>query len=213
MVDLKKLYESQKKIAKKVILIDEFRKPIKTIGGIYSVHVDNKISVGIVICKDKSFKIIEKLSLVEKEKFHYMSGLRSFGEGGTIIKAYGKLKKEPSVSILNACGINHPRHCGLATYVGVKLDIPTVGVTKSLLCGSYKEPKEIDEANPLVHEKRVVGYVLKSKQGCNPIFISPGHKVSLKSSLEIVKKSLKGFKIPEPLRLAVTYLRQSQNLK
>jgi deoxyribonuclease V len=213
MVNLKKLYELQEKIAKKVILVDEFEKPIKTIAGIYSVHADNKIFVSIVVCKGKDFEVTEKLSLIEKEKFPYITGLRSFGEGKTIIKAYKKLEEEPSVSILNACGINHPRYCGLATYVGVKLNIPTIGVTRNLLCGSYKKPEKVLEANPLVSKKRVIGYALKSKKGCNPIFVSPGHKVSLKSSLEIVKKSLKEFKIPEPLRLALTYSRQSQNLK
>jgi len=126
-----------------------------------------------------------------------------FREGPAIVKLIKLRRRTPDVFLINAQGIAHPLFCGCASHVGVLAQKPVIGVAASNLCGEYDcEPVEVGDAVPMRYNGRVVGWVLKSKAGCNPIFVSPGHLVSLESSLKIVKDCLKNHKLPEPLQQA-----------
>jgi deoxyribonuclease V len=89
--------------------------------------------------------------------------------------------------------------------VGVILDLPTIGITKNVLCGAFDLPEKVGEAAPLVYGDEQVGYLLKSKKGCRPIVVAPGHRISIDSALEMARRCLKGHKLPEPCRLAHEY--------
>ena len=96
----------------------------------------------------------------------------------------------------------------MATFIGVMLDLPTVGITKSVLCGEGEIPEKSGIATPLIYEGEQVGFLLKSKDGCRPIVVAPGHRVSIESSLELTRRYLVEGKLPEPCRLAHQYANQ-----
>jgi deoxyribonuclease V len=121
------------------------------------------------------------------------------------VNAFGKLKTRPDLLMIDGAGINHPRGASLATHIGVALDVPTIGITKKILCGKSAVPSNVGEASPLVYMDRTVGWLLKSSKKSKPIVVAPGHRVSLDSSLSIVKACLRGHKLPEPARFAHEY--------
>jgi deoxyribonuclease V len=105
-----------------------------------------------------------------------------------------QLRSTPSLVLLDGNGIIHPARCGFASHAGITLDIPTIGVAKTLLYGTIKD-------SHILIEKEQRGYAFSKKQGTRPVYVSPGHRVSLKTSIEVVKH-LSSSKNPEPLRLA-----------
>ena len=121
------------------------------------------------------------------------------------MNALGKMKTRPDLLWRDGAGINHPRGARLATHIGVTLDVPTIGITKNILCGEGAQASNVGEASPLVYNDKTVGWLLKSSKKCKPIVVAPGHRVSLESSLSIVKACLRGHKLPEPARLAHEY--------
>ena len=190
----------QLKMAKRVVLKDRIRKP-RLIGGADQAFFNTRVVSAIVVCDDK-MKPQEKVHAVQKVTFPYIPGLLAYREGPPIIAAWKKLKQTPDVLLIDGQGIAHPRRAGLACYVGVKLNIPTIGVAKSRLCGEYEEPEKM--SSRLFLEGEQVGWVLKTSTG-SKLFISPGHLVSIKSSLRIVRSCFRNHKLPEPLRLAHLY--------
>lgn len=195
-MNIEELKKEQIELAKKIILKDDFDK-VETIAGVDEAFYDNHIISAIVIC-NKDFKIIDKQYSILETKFSYKPGFLSFREGPAIIEAFKKLENRPDILLVNGYGIAHSR-LGLASFVGLMLDQPTIGIAKNLL------NRDIIEGSIMI-DNEVKGYELKTKEGSNPIYISPGHKVSLKSSLEIVKNCIKfPHKLPEPLFLAHQY--------
>ena len=190
---MKYLEDIQEKLSRKLILEDKFEN-IDVIGGASSISFKNIVISGIVVCSFPDIKILERAHSEIKTSFPYISGFLTFREGPPIISAYKKLKKKPDVLILNCSGICHPRHLGMASHLGILINVPTIGVTKRLLCGYVKDDK-------IIYMGKQVGWKLKN------IYISPGHMVSLKTSLEIIKNSMRNHRLPEPLYLARKYLR------
>jgi len=192
LINLNRLKNEQLLLAKKIILKDSVKK-IKTIGGCDNAFFKDKIISAIVVLDYKTLEIIEKKNIISKIKFPYIPGYLSYRELPGIIKTYKKLKNKPNILLCDFNGILHPRKIGAASHLGIKLDIPTIGIAKNLLCG-----KKTNNYVFVNNEKR--GYVLKRKK-YKPIFISPGHKITLNTSVKIVKRCLKN-KIPEPIKLA-----------
>ena len=104
--------------------------------------------------------------------------------------------------LVDGCGISHPRGAGIAAHLGVILDMPTIGISKNILCGEAIEPVCEGEANQLMYRGEQIGWALKSTQRSKPIIATPGHKISLGSTLSMTKRFLKGYKLPEPIRQA-----------
>lgn len=167
--------------------------------------LDNRIISGILILDFCSLEITERTFSIAPISFPYIPTFLSFREGPAIVNAFGKLKTRPDLLLIDGAGINHPRGAGLATHIGVALDVPTIGITKKILCGKGAQPSNVGEASPLVYMDKTVGWLLKSSKKSKPIVVAPGHRVSLESSLSIVKACLRGHKLPEPARLAHEY--------
>jgi deoxyribonuclease V len=146
----------------------------------------------------------EKNSLAEgRIKFPYVPGLLAFREGKVIIAAIRKLAVSPDVILIEGQGIAHPEGIGIASHVGVLLNIPAVGCAKSRLVGEYREPGHAKgDWSYLYYNGVKVGAVLRTKLNVKPLFISPGHLVDIESSVEIVMRCVSGYRIPEPLRTA-----------
>mgnify|MGYP001173107601 FL=1 len=201
MVDLSKLKEEQIKLAEKVITFDIFEK-IKNIAGSDQIHFDGKIISTIVVCDYKNLKVIEKNYAIVEEKIPYKSGFLFYKDGPAVIEAFNKLENKPDVLIVKANGILHPRRIGMASHLGILLDIATIGIAKRLMLGEVK-------GNTIYVEKEARGYGLITREHANPIYLSPGHKISLKTSLEIIKNCIrKPHKLPEPLHLAHRYAKK-----
>jgi len=137
----------------------------------------------------------------EKIRFPYVPGFLSFREGHALISAIRTLKMLPDVIIVDGHGIAHPTGCGIASHIGVLLDIPTIGCAKSRLVGEYSEPgQEKGQWSPLMDGKKPVGAVLRTRDHVKPVFVSPGHLIDLHGSLAIVLQSLAQYRLPEPMR-------------
>lgn len=212
MFSKEELIKIQERDREKIILRNILPKKIKIVGGVDQSFIgEDKIISSIVVCNYSDMKIIEKYYSILKTIFPYIPGFLSFREGPAIIKTFKKLKDKPDLLLIDGNGILHPRGIGLASYVGISLDIPTIGVAKSLLCGEYKQVKNVGEYSKIIYKNKTVGYAYKSKKDCKPIFISPGHKVNLTKSLEIVKECIRGFRIPEPIRLSHHFSNEINN--
>ena len=200
MINVGKLKEEQLKLAKEVILKDSFSK-VSLIGGCDQAFVNDDIISGVVVC-DKNMEIMKKEYAVVKAKLPYIPGFLFYREGPAIVEAFNKIKKKPDVLLVDGNGILHPGRLGMASQIGILLDIATIGITKNLMCGNVREGK-------VYVDKEIRGFELKTREYARPIYVSPGHKISLGTSLEIVKSHLKSpHKLPEPLYLAHRYVNE-----
>lgn len=157
----------------------------------------------VVLLKVPEFEIVEQVSYCTEVSFPYIPGLLSFREAPVLVEAFRKLINIPDVAIFDGHGIAHPRRFGLASHMGLLLDIPTIGCAKENLVGCFDSVgEEIGNFSLIEFSNQPVGAALRTKKNVKPIFISPGHKMSLNKSLEIILKSVRGYRLPEPIRLA-----------
>jgi len=207
-MEIEKYLKIQEEMRKDLLIENRIDK-IERIGGVDQAFPNRKNVISCIVVLDEyEMSVIEKGFSIKETDFPYIPGLLSFREGPSIIDAYKKLKNKPDLLLIDGHGIAHPRRMGIASYIGIKLDIPTVGVAKRRLIGMYKEPKNEGEATKLIDDNKVIGYVLKSKNKCNPIFISPGYKIDIETSLRIVRNCLRKHKLPEPIRLAHLFVNE-----
>lgn len=170
----------------------------------------NEVVFSSAIVVDALMNVVEISTASAKITTPYIAGLLFFREGYAAIAALKKLCSKPDVLIVHGCGINHPRFAGFASHLGVVLNTSTIGVSKTTLCGEYVEPDEACRCVPLKFKSRQLGFVLKTTIGTKPIFISPGHLVSLKKALQDVQRCVINHRLPEPLRLAHIKARQAR---
>ena len=191
-IDMRK---EQLNLAKKIIIKDELNK-IERVAGCDRAYFDNKIISAIVVCDYKSLMPIERKAAIKKAEMNYMPGYLAYREMPAIMRAFEKLTNKVDLLMVEAHGITHPRRIGMASHLGLVLDMPTIGVAKKLLCGEIKEDK-------VVIDKEIRGELLKTREHSKPLIISPGHRISLKTAVEVVKKCIKvPHKLPEPLYFA-----------
>ena len=135
--------------------------------------------------------------------FPYVPGYLSFREAPVVLDMFASMKQKPELLLCDGQGIAHPRGLGLASHLGLFLDMPSVGCAKSLLVGDYREPGlQKGNKSVLFLKERQVGYVLRTRSGVKPVFISPGHKISPEDAVEIAFACSPRYRIPEPLRVA-----------
>jgi deoxyribonuclease V len=138
--------------------------------------------------------------------FPYIPGLLSFREIPVLLAALRKLQSMPDLLFCDAQGFAHPRRLGLASHLGVVLDLPTIGCAKSLLIGTHEAlPQMAGSWTPLLDEKAAgerIGAVLRTRNGVNPIYLSQGHRVSLETSIRLTLAVTDGYRIPRPTRNA-----------
>jgi len=190
-------------------------KQIRTIAGAdisYSKQTD-LFYAAVILMAFPSLERLEERTIIEKAPFPYIPGLLSFREGPALLKIFKGLQHVPDVAIFDGQGIAHPRGIGLASHMGLFLDIPTIGCAKTRLVGQYgKVGESVGDYADLILDNHVVGAVLRTKKKVKPIFISPGHKIGVRKSSDIVLDCCRGYKLPEPTRqahLLVNQLRTS----
>nr|2W36_A Chain A, ENDONUCLEASE V [Thermotoga maritima]2W36_B Chain B, ENDONUCLEASE V [Thermotoga maritima] len=166
----------------------------------------------IVVLEYPSFKILEVVSERGEITFPYIPGLLAFREGPLFLKAWEKLRTKPDVVVFDGQGLAHPRKLGIASHMGLFIEIPTIGVAKSRLYGTFKMPEDKRCSWSYLYDgEEIIGCVIRTKEGSAPIFVSPGHLMDVESSKRLIKAfTLPGRRIPEPTRLAHIY---TQRLK
>lgn len=148
-------------------------------------------------------KPIEEVQTIIPVNFPYIPGLLSFREIPAILAAIAELKTPPALFMVDGQGIAHPRRMGIAAHIGVLLDMPSIGVAKSKLAGTFEMPANSKGATtPLWDKGEQIGTVLRSKANVAPLFISPGHRVSHTTAVKLVIDCIGKFRLPEPTRLA-----------
>lgn len=191
------------------------------VAGVDQAFLDDLAVSAIVL--SRGGEVIERVHAAVETEIPYIPGLLSFREGSAILAAFEKLSREPDVAFLDGSGRIHYREAGLATHVGVTLDLPAVGVAKRLLCGSPAEsldgkhpegtriPILADEAVETVAGGTTIGYAVQTRQYAaagrhvNPLYVSPGHRVSAETAADLVLATTAGYKLPEPTRRADAY--------
>jgi deoxyribonuclease V len=205
---VKEAKAAQQEMASLVITEDTFPTPLTCIGGmdVSSMPFDSekKIFGAVTVLDYNSLELIEHVEEVDVQTFPYIPGLLGFREIPILVKTYHKLSKKPDVIMVDGHGVSHPRGLGVATHLGVFLDVPTIGVAKSILVGSLAEnlSEEVGSMTPLIWKGKEIGMALRTKKRCKPLFISAGYKISLQSAVSIVLRSLRGYRLPEPTRKA-----------
>ena len=200
--DIRTARTRQEALAQRV-LIQPLKRDPKLIAGVDACFTGRYAVVAASLFSYPGLEHLEDAVAKEMIRFPYIPGYLSFREGPAIIKALRKLKTQPDVVLFDGQGIAHPRHMGIASHVGVVLDIPSVGCAKSRLIGIYDAPGPCKgDWSPLYYQGREVGAVLRTRDRVRPLFISPGHRVDLRTSIDIVMHAVSSYRLPEPIRRA-----------
>lgn len=172
-----------------------------------AARFSHALTAGIVVWDRVTGEIVDTASVQADTTFPYVPGLLSFREIPILLETVALLGVEPDVWMVDGHGIAHPRRLGIATHFGLAIGRPTIGCGKSKLCGTHDPVgEEAGSETPLRDGDDVIGTVLRSKARSTPIIVSPGNGIDLASSVAIVRACLRGYRIPEPTRLAHLYV-------
>jgi deoxyribonuclease V len=203
-VSVEEAVQIQEALKDRIILKKTFSK-VKTIGGgdvAYSRN-ENLLFGAIVVHSFPEMEILDAATADGKISFPYIPGLLSFREGPILIKAFQRLRLRPDIMIYDGQGIAHPRRIGLASHMGLWLDLPSIGCAKTPLLHEFISPGPSRGSFEWIRrEGKKIGAVLRTKDGVKPLFVSPGHQIDLLTSNQLILKSCRGFRFPEPLRKA-----------
>jgi deoxyribonuclease V len=189
-------------------------KAVITENSVFQVHLVAGIDISspdargvargaVVVLRYPDLSIVEMQVAEGKVTFPYVPGLLSFREGPLILAACEKLGNVPDLVFIDGQGIAHPRRFGLASHVGLFLALPTIGCAKSILCGRHAPVGEEGGSHAeLCDNGEVIGAALRTKSGVKLVYVSVGHKIDLTEALQWVLKCCRGYRLPEPTRLA-----------
>ncbi len=162
----------------------------------------------LVVLDLETLRPVYNLVVEDEVSFPYIPTFLAFREMPLLLKLYEKAKVKPDIFFIDGQGVAHPRRCGIASHFGVETGEVSVGVAKTKLFGHYREPdRRRGSFTYLRHGGEILGAVVRTRDGAAPVFVSVGHRISLKSAVELVLRTSK-FRIPEPTRLAHNLLQQ-----
>lgn len=180
-------------------------RPVRAIAGV-DVGFPTKTTVmaGVVVLSWPSMEVVEAKTKTKKCNFPYIPGLLAFREVPVLLDTLEDLRVEPDLLMCDAQGIAHQRGMGMATHLGIIVDKPSIGCAKSLLYGAFEEPERERASVSYIHDKtgKVIGAAVRTRDGIKPVYVSIGNKIDLKTAIDWVMATSKGYRIPEPLRLA-----------
>lgn len=200
--NISKAKDIQADLKKKIKIIPLDKKP-SFIAGVDAAFWQDKVIAAATFYSYPEISHIEDTYVIEEITFPYIPGFLSFREGHSILGALCKSTIKPDIILFDGQGIAHPKGIGIASHIGVLLNIPSIGCAKSRLVGDYKEPdmKKGSYTN-LFYRRSNVGVVLRTRTDVKPVFVSPGHMIDIDSSIKIIMNCVLKFRIPEPLRRA-----------
>ena len=161
------------------------------------------VAAAVAVHTFPRLELVELVQVEDHVSFPYIPGLLSFREIPPLLSAFRKLRNQPGAVLCDGQGLAHPRRLGLASHLGLWLNLPTIGCAKTRLVGEHGEPGPCrGQYRSLTYRGEGVGVVLRTRPGVKPIYVSPGHLVDLDGCRRLVLRCCRGFRIPEPIRTA-----------
>jgi deoxyribonuclease V len=191
----------QLRLSKKLIFEDILPEAVGYVAGVDVAYLEDTSVCAVAVLDASTLSQVEVQVAHVQTRFPYIPTLLSFREIPPAYSAIKKLHSEPDVFMVDGQGFAHPYGLGFASHLGLILDKPTVGVAKSLLCGRVEQNAEGGWA-PLKYKGKVIGAEVVTKKGTKPVYVSVGHRVSLKRATEIVLECTGKYRLPEPIRRA-----------
>lgn len=195
----------QKDLRERIVLTWDGRQ-VNTVGGVDVSTRGGTACCAIVVLEYPELNPVESATAEMPLIFPYIPGLLAFREGPVILEAWDKLKSQPDLLMFDGQGIAHPRGIGIASLMGLWLEVPTIGVAKSRLYGRHEEPGSkrgewamlFDEHQP----NKIIGAVVRSRDNVKPLYISPGHLIDVNQSVKFALACGGGYRLPETTRWA-----------
>ncbi len=202
-ITISEAMELQRKLAGLVCRSGKVAAPGFIGGADISAERGGMVTAAAVVLSYPELEIIEVKTASGEVKFPYVPGLLSFRESPLTLAAFESLSTTPDLVFVDGQGIAHPRRMGIASHLGLFLDKPTIGCAKSRLCGEHREPeRQVGSFTELVDKGETIGAVLRTKMGEKPVYVSIGHMIGLEEAIGWVLRCCRGYRVPEPTRLA-----------
>jgi len=184
---------------------------VQSIAGVDVAFVDDEAVCAVCVFNYPKLNLVETTKAKNKISFPYVPGLLTFREGPIILCAFRKLKNKPDLVLFDGQGICHPRQMGIATHMGIILNIPSIGCAKSSLYGIYEMPEEDKGSYSFIYDKdtkEILGVALRTRRQVKPLFVSCGYKITLSQAITLILEFCPKYRIPEPLRYAHNFSRK-----
>jgi deoxyribonuclease V len=176
---------------------------IKMIAGVDISVKDETACAAVLVLTYPRMEPVEEQVIKKRVRFPYIPGLLSFRETPAILEAFERLRCVPDLIIVDGQGIAHPRRLGIASHLGLLLEVPTIGCAKTRLLGQHPEPdRRAGCYSWLMDGEEIIGAAVRTKDGTKPVYVSVGHKLGLESAIKYVLGCCRGYRLPEPTRLA-----------
>jgi deoxyribonuclease V len=157
----------------------------------------------VTVLSFPGLSVVEVRGFEAPLEFPYVPGLLAFREIPLVVGALEQIESNVEAVILDGHGLAHPRGLGIASHLGLFLDVPTVGCAKSRLVGEHEEPgREKGSVTDLIYRKKVVGRVVRTRTGVSPVYVSVGNRIDLDSAVELVLACCTKYRLPETTRQA-----------
>lgn len=196
----------QHELAKAILREDRLGEVHHVAGVDMAINENNGMArAAVVLLTYPALQVVEQHVYEEPVRMPYIPGLLSFREATCVLGAFAQLKQRPDLVMVDGAGIAHPRRIGIASHLGLWLDLPTIGCAKSILTGTYNKTALSEQAGswvPIVYRKEVIGAAVRTRTRVNPMIISLGHRISLETSIHYVLACCRGYRLPEPTRQA-----------
>lgn len=194
----------QRELRGHLILTDQLG-PVRRVAGV-DVGFEAGWTVtraAVAVLRYPELDVLETATARCPTTFPYVPGLLSFRELPAVLAALEQLREPPDLLLCDGQGIAHPRRFGIASHLGLLVDIPAIGVAKTRLCGTHAEPPHQRGAwTPLRADEEIIGAVLRTRIGVKPLYISPGHRIGLETALAYVMRCCTRYRLPETTRHA-----------
>jgi deoxyribonuclease V len=195
----------QKELAGQVVVRDVLPRPVRRVAGVDVSYQrgGRRFFAAVVVLDLPDMTLVDEVTACDRTPFPYVPGLLSFRELPVVLQAFRRVHTVPEAVLVDGQGIAHPRRLGLASHLGLWLNVPTIGCAKSRLCGEHDNPgPHRGDRAALCLDGATVGHVLRTRDNVRPLFISPGHLVDVPSATALVLRCLTRYRLPEPTRLA-----------
>ena len=198
----------QAALAERVVRKDALGRDVRLLGGVdvsnNRFDPEQRVFAAVVALSVPDMGIVETAGAAARAAMPYIPGLLGFREIPALLAAWGKLGAKPDLLLVDGHGVAHPRGLGIAAHLGVVLDVPSIGVAKSVLVGRADPPlaEEAGSETPLMWRGERIGTALRTRRRANPLYVSVGHRVSLETAVAWVRRAAGGYRLPEPTRQA-----------
>lgn len=203
--DLDQAIQLQDTLRQRLVLVWDDR-PVNSIAGVDMSYSDTSVFAAIAVFRFPDLSHLNTVTGEAPQDFPYVPGLLAYRAGPAILAAWEKLVDKPDLLLIHGHGTAHPRYIGLASHIGLWLNIPSIGIAKTLLFGCMSEPgSKVGEWTALMDEhatRHTIGASLRTRIASRPVYVSPGHLIDLDHSIKFVLASSCGCRMPEPIRCA-----------